>query len=138
MPYEEEDLRWGEPDPELDRLAKAVIGAALEVHRTLGPGLDESLYEAAMARELSLRKIAFAKQVMVQVAYKGEVIGERRLDFIVAGRLVLELKAVGELAAVHKAQVRTYLKITRIELGLLINFNVPLLKDGIKRIIASH
>ncbi|MGC4031837.1 MAG: GxxExxY protein [Tepidisphaeraceae bacterium] len=135
MPYEEEDLRWGEPDPATDTLARLVIGAAIEVHRHLGAGLDESLYEAAMSRELSLRNIPFVRQWPVSVDYKGEPIGEKRLDFIVGARLVLELKAVTQLAPIHEAQVRTYLRITKLELGLLINFNVPLLKDGIKRII---
>ena len=138
MPYEEEDLQWGEPDPALNELTRVVIGAAIEVHRELGAGLDESLYEEAMARELGIRGIPFVKQPVIEVAYKGTVIGQRRLDFIVDRRLVLELKAVGELAAVHKAQVRTYLKITKIEIGLLINFNVPVLKDGVKRIICRR
>lgn len=76
MSYVEEDLQWGEPDPDLDALAKAVIGAAIEVHRELGAGLDEALYEAAMAKELEIRGIPFVKQAIVQVAYKGNVIGE--------------------------------------------------------------
>lgn len=135
MPYEEEDLQWGEPDPELDLLAKAVIGAAIEVHRQLGAGLDEALYESAMAKELLIRKIPFVRQPIVAVGYKGETIGEKRLDFIVDHRLVVELKAVESLNALHKAQLKTYLKVTGLHLGLLINFNVELLKDGIKRVI---
>ena len=135
MPYEEEDLQWGEPDPVVDALAKAVIGAAIEVHRHLGPGLDESLYETAMARELTLRNIRFAKQVDMPVLYKGELLGEKRLDFLIDQKLVLELKAVEQLTPLHKAQVKTYLKIAGLSLGLLINFNVSLLKEGIKRVI---
>lgn len=135
MPYEEEDLQWGEPDPVVDALAKAVIGAAIEVHRHLGPGLDESLYETAMARELTLRNIRFAKQVVMPVLYKGELLGEKRLDFLIDQKLVLELKAVEQLTPLHKAQVKTYLKIAGLSLGLLINFNVSLLKEGIKRVI---
>jgi GxxExxY protein len=116
-------------------LSGAVIGAAIEVHRVLGPGLDEALYEAALAIELRRRNIAFTRQVVTPVDYKGERIGEKRLDFVIDGRLLLELKAVEELAAVHKAQVLTHLKITGLKLGLLINFNSAILKDGIKRII---
>lgn len=138
MPYEGEDPPFAEPDPELDALAHAVIGAAIEVHRRNGPGLDEALYEAAMAVELGLRNIPFQSQVWFDVGYKGHVIGKRRLDFIVGGRLVLELKAVGELTPLHKAQVKTYLKISGLTLGLLINFNVIFLKDGIHRIIYHH
>ena len=135
MPYEDEEPPFVEPDRELDALASAVIGAAIEVHRRTGPGLDEASYENALAIEFRLRGIQFARQVLIQVGYKGEVIGERRLDFLVGGKLILEIKAVEQLAPVHKAQVNSYLKITGHKLGLLINFNVPILKDGIKRII---
>ena len=135
MPYEDDEPPFVEPDRELDALASAVIGAAIEVHRRTGPGLDEASYENALAIEFRLRGIQFARQVLIQVGYKGEVIGERRLDFLVGGKLILEIKAVEQLAPVHKAQVNSYLKITGHKLGLLINFNVPILKDGIKRII---
>jgi GxxExxY protein len=135
MPYEGEEPPYDEPDPELDALAHQVIGAAIEVHRRYGAGLDEALYEAAMEVELRLRGVPFEPQVWVDVEYKGHVIGKRRIDLIVAGRLVVELKAVEGLTPLHKAQVKTYLKITGLTLGLLINFNVILLKDGIKRVI---
>jgi GxxExxY protein len=135
MPYENEEPPFVEPDRELDALASAVIGAAIEVHRATGPGLDEASYENALAIEFRLRGIPFARQVIVTVAYKNENIGERRLDFLVNGQLILEIKAVEQLAPIHKAQVNTYLKITGFKLGLLINFNVPILKDGIKRIV---
>jgi GxxExxY protein len=128
-------MNYEEPDLEMTVLSGAVIGAAIEVHRVLGPGLDEALYEAALAIELRRRNIAFTRQVVTPVDYKGERIGEKRLDFVIDGRLLLELKAVEELAAVHKAQVLTHLKITGLKLGLLINFNSAILKDGIKRII---
>ncbi len=137
MPYEEEDPPYVEPDVELDALAKVVIGAAIEVHKQFGPGLDEALYEAAMEVELRRRDIPFQPQVHVDVQYKGEVIGQRRIDLLIAGRLIVELKAVEQLTPLHKAQVLTYLRITRLKLGLLINFNVILLKDGLKRIINS-
>jgi GxxExxY protein len=135
MPHEGEDPPYVEPDPELDALAHAVIGAAIEVHRHYGPGLDEALYEAAMDVEMKRRGIAFQSQVLIDVEYKGELIGKRRIDLIVGGRLVVELKAVEELTPLHKAQVKTYLKLMCLELGQLINFNVILLRDGIKRII---
>jgi GxxExxY protein len=133
MPYEDEDPPYVEPDRELDDLAHRVIGAAIEVHKQLGAGLDESLYEAALCIELRRRDVPFVCQVIYDVQY--ERIGQRRMDLVVGGRLLVELKAVEALAPVHSAQVRTYLKITNLKLGLLINFNVPILKDGIKRII---
>jgi GxxExxY protein len=126
-----------EPDPQLDALAHRVIGAAIEVHRRLGPGLDEGLYEQALSIELRLLGIAFARQVVVAVTYRGETIGEKRLDLVIDGRLVVELKAIEEIGRVHKAQLLTYLKITGHKLGLPINFNVAILKDGIHRIIRS-
>ena len=137
MPYEGEEPPYVEPDLETDALAHAVIGAAIEVHRRLGPGLDEGLYESALAIEFRLREISFERQVGINVEYKGESIGSKRLDFVIGGKLVVELKAVEQLTALHKAQVLTYLKITKIKLGLLINLNTILLKDGIKRVIRN-
>ena len=92
MPYEGEDPPLAEPDPELDELAHATIGAAIEVHKRYGPGLDEALYESAMEVELALRGIRFQSQIWIDVDYKGHVIGKRRIDLIVGGRLVVELK----------------------------------------------
>lgn len=135
MPYEDEDPPYVEPDRELDDLARAVIGAAIEVHKQCGPGLDEEMYESAMEVEMTLRGIPFQSQVWVDVEYKGEQIGKRRIDLIVGGRLIVELKAVEQLAPLHTSQLKTYLKIMRLTLGLLINFNVILLKDGLKRVI---
>ena len=135
MPYEGEDPPYYEPDPELDKITGAIIGAAIEVHRKFGPGLDEALYEAALAIEFRLQGIHFARQVVIDVFYKGEKVGDKRLDFIVEGKVIVELKAVEQLTPLHKAQVNTYLKITGLKLGLLINFNTIILKDGIKRII---
>ncbi len=126
-----------EPDVRLDDLAHAVIGAAIEVHRELGPGYLESVYEGAMAVELELRGIPFRRQVGVTVMYKGRPVGEGRFDMLVADDLVVEYKAVESLLPVHFAQVLSYLKAGRLRLGLLINFNVPLLKEGIKRVIRS-
>ena len=126
-----------EPDKKTDELAKAVIGAAIEVHRVLGPGYLESVYDEAMAVELNLRGVAFERQKGMSVDYKGHAVGEGRLDLVVDGCLIVELKAVETLAPIHTAQVISYLKATQLPLGLLINFNVPLLKDGIRRIILS-
>ena len=97
MPYEGEEPPWVEPDPELDALAHAVIGAAIEVHRRLGPGLDEGLYEGALCVEFRQRGVDFARQVIVPVLYKGEVIGEKRIDLVVGRRLIVELKSVETL-----------------------------------------
>ena len=100
-----------------------------------GPGLDEDLYEAALLAEMRRRDISYQSQVWVDVEYKGEQIGKRGIDLIVGDRLIVELKAVEALAPLHGAQPKTYLKIMRLTLGLLINFNVILLEDGVKRVI---
>ena len=126
-----------EPVRELDELARKVIGAAIEVHRHLGPGYLESIYEEALTVEMELRSIPFVRQYPLSVMYKGHELGKGRLDLLVDNKLPVELKAVDTLAAVHKAQLISYLKATGLALGLLINFNVPLLKDGIERIILS-
>ncbi len=126
-----------EADSELNRLSEQVIGAAIEVHRELGPGFLESVYEEALCCELTTRKIAFGRQVVVAVNYKGVMVGENRLDLLVDKRLIVELKAVEEIEPIHRAQVISYLRATGLFLGLLINFNVPVLKDGIRRIVLS-
>jgi GxxExxY protein len=126
-----------EPDKETDGLAAAVIGAAIEVHRVLGPGYLESVYEEALAIELGLQHFPFERQRPITVKYKKHPVGEGRLDFLAGGRLIVELKAVDALAPIHTAQVISYLKTLSLPLGLLINFNVPLLKQGIKRVILS-
>jgi GxxExxY protein len=119
---------------EANRLSHTVIGAAIEVHRFLGPGFLEAIYEEALCMELEERGIPFARQVTVSVSYKGRVIGEGRLDLLVGKLLIVELKPVEALAPMHSAQLISYLKATGYELGLLINFNIPILRDGIKRI----
>jgi GxxExxY protein len=124
-----------EPDEEVDRLARAVIDAAVEVHRVLGPGFGENIYERALCIELDLRDIPFSRQAMTAVSYKGHCVGEGRLDLLVAGRLVVELKAVPALAPVHTAQLLAYLKATERQLGLIINFDVARLSSGIKRVV---
>ncbi|MGD0539425.1 MAG: GxxExxY protein [Verrucomicrobiota bacterium] len=119
---------------ELEELSSAVIGAAIEVHRELGPGLLASAYEACLGHELALRQIAFERQVPLPVSYKGVHLdcGDR-LDLVVNGQLVVELKAVEHLEPIHEAQLLTYLRLSRKRVGLLINFNVALLKQGIVR-----
>ncbi|MBV8884157.1 MAG: GxxExxY protein [Chroococcidiopsidaceae cyanobacterium CP_BM_RX_35] len=122
---------------EMNQLTGAVIGAAIEVHRLLGPGFLESVYEEALCVELQLRKIPFTRQLVVGVNYKGQQVGEGRLDLLVANTLIVELKAIENLVPIHEAQVLSYLKMTNHPLALLINFKVPVLKDGIRRIILS-
>jgi GxxExxY protein len=126
-----------EPDEELDRLAHEVIGAALEVHRILGPGFLESVYEEALCVELNLRTISCQRQLPIPVVYKGVAIGQGRLDLLVQGKLIVEIKTVETLAPIHRALAISYLKATGHSLALLINFNTAVLKDGIKRIILS-
>jgi GxxExxY protein len=123
-----------EIDRELDKLAHAVIGAAIAVHRALGPGFLEGMYEEALCIELDARSIPYARQVSVVAMYRGKPIGTGKLDLLVGDRLILELKAVDALAAVHEAQALAYLRMTGKRLALLINFNVPVLKEGIRRI----
>jgi GxxExxY protein len=124
-----------EPSKEVDDLAHQVIGIALEVHRILGPGYMENIYEKAMRIEFESRKVPFENQLRVQVVYKSQLIGQGRIDFLVSRLLPVEIKAVSALLPVHQAQLISYLKMTNLQLGLLINFNVPLLKHGIKRVI---
>jgi GxxExxY protein len=127
-----------EPDSQMNRLTESVIGAAIEVHRELGPGFLESMYEEALCLELTERKIAFQRQPPFRVTYKGTPIGQGFIDILIENRLIIELKAVEELVPVHKAQIISYLKATGLWVGLLINFNVPILKDGIKRIVLTN
>jgi GxxExxY protein len=116
-------------------LAHKIIGAAIEVHRLLGPGFLESVYERALCHELTLRGVAFQRQVNLTVRYKDLEIPGQRLDLLVGGRVITDLKTVEALAPIHQAQVLSYLKTTGLRLGLLINFKVLVLKDGIKRVV---
>jgi len=116
-------------------LTDMVIGAAIEVHRALGPGLLESAYETCLYHELGQRQIHFQRQLELPVAYKNISLDcGYRIDVVVEKQLVLELKAVEKLLPVHEAQLLTYLKLTGLHTGLLLNFNVPMLKNGIRRI----
>ena len=121
---------------EVEQVAGEVVDAAFRVHSVLGPGLLESVYEVCLAHELSKREVVVARQVSLPVIYDGiRLDADLRLDLLVDGRLIIELKTVEQLMPIHSAQVLTYLKLTGHRLGLLINFNVPLIKDGIKRVI---
>lgn len=118
----------------LNDLTEFVIGAAIEVHRALGPGLLESAYEICFCRELNLREIQFQRQLPIPLEYKGVKLDcGYRADVIVEETLLLELKAVDALLPIHEAQLLSYLKLTGLKVGLLINFNVELLKNGIRR-----
>jgi GxxExxY protein len=117
-----------------DTLTEKIIGAAIEVHRVLGPGLLESIYEEALCLELELRGVAFQRQVELDIHYKGRIIKGQRLDLIVEGQIILELKSVAKLPEVATAQVISYLKATGLKRALLINFGMIRLVDGIKRI----
>jgi GxxExxY protein len=119
---------------ERDPLTEKVIGCAIEVHRILGPGLLESAYEQCLARELALQGIGFGLQVPVPVIYKGTRLDcGYRIDVLVEKQLILELKSVESISGIHKAQILSYMKLAEIHTGLLMNFNVELMKNGISR-----
>lgn len=136
-PQDSQARRACDPDLQEDKdpLTHEVIGAAIEVHRPLGPGFIESFYESALAYEFELRGIPFIRQAPVLVLYKGRTIGRTRLDFIVREELILELKAVDDLAAIHTAQVLSYLRASGKRKALLLNFKEMRLRDGVKRIL---
>jgi GxxExxY protein len=126
-----------EPSDATDDLAHAVIGAAIDVHRLLGPGFLEAVYEEALCVELEMRRIPFERQRRFNVDYKGRVVGKGRLDLLVGDLLVVELKAVSALTPFHHAKAISYLRATGLELALLVNFQVPILKDGIQRVVCT-
>jgi GxxExxY protein len=120
---------------ELDDLAKSEVDAALTVHKALGPGLLESAYQACLGIELEKRGVPFVMQCVLPICYEGVTIESAyRIDLLVGEQLVVELKAVDQLFPIHSAQLLTYLRLSGNRLGLLINFNTPLIRDGIKRI----
>jgi GxxExxY protein len=122
--------------PALNGLTARIIGAAVEVHRHLGPGLLESIYQECLARELASRQLSFSLQQTAPVIYKGVRLSAfYRLDFVVEGRVVVEITAVEALSAVHVAQTLTYMRLLRRPVGLLINFNVHRLREGIRRLV---
>lgn len=141
MPYDEEIPPDGDlavPSELLNDLSYRVIGAGIEVHRHLGPGLPEEAYQHGMEIELGLRGIPFEPQKIVDVYYKGHLVAKTKIDLVVGGVLVVEIKSVAAILPTHRLQTRTYMRIIRQPLGLLINFDVPVLKEGIKRIIDSE
>ena len=123
---------------QVNRITETIIGCAIEVHRTLGPGLLERTYEACLAKEFQLNQVPFDRQKRLNVTYKGLVLPHGyRLDLLVAQTVVVEIKTVAELLPIHDAQLLTYLKLGGYPVGLLLNFNVALLRDGIKRMVSG-
>ena len=121
---------------DINKLSNKVIGAAIEVHKTLGPGLLESAYEQCLCHELNLEGISFERQKELPVVYKQIKLDcGYRLDVIVENQIILELKACTKIEPIHKAQLLTYLKLSDLNIGLLLNFNVPILRDGIVRVV---
>lgn len=117
-------------------LTEQIIGGAIDVHKHWGPGLYEEIYEKSLCHELRLRNVQFESQIKLPLIYKGKRVGDDlRLDLIVEGKVVVELKSVKALEPIHEAQLLTYMKLTESRVGLLINFNVPILKQGIKRMV---
>ena len=140
MNYEEllRDQLSREISPELKGLLHRVIGCAIEVHRELGPGYFERTYQLAMEAELDAAGLRFQSQAPLALSYKGRAVGEYRLDFVIDEKIVLELKAVESLASIHIAQVVAYLKATNLPVGLILNFNVPVLVHGVRRVLPSR
>jgi len=141
MPYDEENppgTDYMEIPEELQTLSRQVIGAAIEVHRRLGPGMPEEACEGAMCIELTKRAIPFERQKIVEIRYHGVVVARAKFDLLVAGKLIVEIKSCETLAPVHRLQVLAYMRILKQPMGLLINFNVPILKQGIRRIIDTY
>jgi GxxExxY protein len=120
---------------EVEELVTQVIGCCIAVHRTLGPGLLESIYSRAIGLELTAAGIPFEREVQIPVSYRDEFLCVQRLDIVAAGQIVLQVKSVERLAPVHHAQLLSYLGVSRLKIGLLVNFNVPVLQDGLKRIV---
>jgi GxxExxY protein len=128
-------MNLSEPSARADELAYKVIGAAIDVHRALGPGLPVEAYQRALMRELAEVGLKAKRGVAMPVEYKGHVVGHHELDIVVEDELVVEVKAVDQLLEIHRAELISHLQAAKLELGLLINFNVALLKDGIRRVV---
>jgi len=128
-------IAQGEAAKELSKLTETIIGCAIEVHRQLGPGLLEGTYEAALCIELRNAGMNFVRQPIFPVVYKGQTIGKYRLDLIIGDAVVVEIKSVERFDPIFEAQVLTYLRVTGKKVGLLMNFNSRLLRDGIKRYV---
>jgi GxxExxY protein len=129
-------MQYAPVDTETNRITAAIVSAAVEVHSLLGPGLLESFYEAALSHELALRGFQVQTQVGLPGKYKDLEIGKGyRIDLLVNGRVIVEVKSCDALAPIHEAQVLTYLKLSGLRVGLLLNFNVMLMKEGIRRLV---
>ena len=121
---------------DINQLSSKIIGAAIEVHRTLGPGLLESAYEECICYELELRRIKFERQKALPIIYKGKRLDcGYRLDIVIDNKIITELKSIEKIEPIHKAQLLSYLKLSGQKLGLLLNFNVSVMKDGIVRLV---
>jgi GxxExxY protein len=121
---------------DINKLSSNVIGAAIEVHKTLGPGLLESAYEECLCHELSLQGLSFERQKPLAVTYKEKLLDcGYRLDIVVEKKIILELKSCEKIEPIHKAQLLTYLRLSGINLGLILNFNVPVMRNGIARVV---
>lgn len=120
---------------DLEDLVRQTIGCCIVVHRELGPGLLEGVYPRAIALELQSRNISYSKEKAIPIRYRGTLICHQRIDLVIENRLVLEVKSVERLGPIHVAQVINYLRVTGARVGLLVNFNVPILKQGIRRIV---
>jgi GxxExxY protein len=124
---------------DINQITEKIIGSAIEVHRLLGPGLLESVYGDCLAVELELGGLRFERQRPVPLSYKGRMVGaDLRIDLLVEQTIIVELKAVAALLPVHEAQLLTYLRLTNLQVGLLINFNVPMLRTGLRRLVNHY
>lgn len=141
MPYDEEVPPYGDlvqPPRDVNELARVVNGICIDVHRVLGPGLPEQAYERAVAMEFDERGIPYRRQHRITICYKGTPVAMVQLDILIAEKLVLEVKSVESLTPIDRKQVVRYLHVTHLPLGLLINFNVMVLKDGMHRLFRSE
>jgi GxxExxY protein len=129
------DVVWDSSKPE-ELVAKKVVDAAFRVHRALGPGLLESVYQACLCHELARQGVEHRSQVVLPIKYEGLLVdGGLRIDLLAADRVIVEIKAIEQILPVHRAQLLTYLKLAELRLGLLVNFNVAVIRDGIRRIV---
>ena len=126
-------MLYGNSD--LNAMSEEIIGCAIEVHRVLGPGLLESVYESALCIELKAAALDFKRQVGIPLYYKGELISEHRPDLIVSDRIVVEIKSIARFDPIHTAVMLTYLRVAHLQIGLLLNFNTPNMRMGIKRVM---
>jgi GxxExxY protein len=130
-------IRHQDVNPALNELATRVIGVGIEVHRHMGPGFSESAYEEAFCFELDLQGIPYRRQVRINLTYKGKIVGEGIIDLLIDEKLIVELKSVAQLAPIHEAQLVAYLRMTKLQIGLLMNFNAATLKEGLKRVVLA-